>query len=133
MSTFDERENAFESKFAHDEELQFKAVARRNKLVGLWAADGERVEWQTKFLDIHEKAHHVTAAHAGLADIKVSIVQGVAEGDHIATVYDVHNFGVVLDEVRAPVGGLVAVRRRNPLVSPGDHLCLIAPEIESVP
>ncbi|MEX0287161.1 MAG: DUF1476 domain-containing protein [Paracoccaceae bacterium] len=39
MSTFDERENAFEAKFAHDEEMQFKAVARRNKLVGLWAAD----------------------------------------------------------------------------------------------
>lgn len=39
MSTFDERENAFESKFAHDAEMQFKADARRNKLLGLWAAD----------------------------------------------------------------------------------------------
>lgn len=39
MTTFDERENAFESKFARDEEMQFKAVARRNKLLGLWAAD----------------------------------------------------------------------------------------------
>ncbi len=39
MSTFDERENAFESKFAHDAEMQFKAEARRNKLLGLWAAD----------------------------------------------------------------------------------------------
>lgn len=39
MSTFDERESAFENKFAHDEEMQFKAVARRNKLVGLWAAE----------------------------------------------------------------------------------------------
>ena len=39
MSTFDERENAFENKFAHDEEMQFKAVARRNKLLGLWAAE----------------------------------------------------------------------------------------------
>ena len=38
MSTFDERENAFESKYAHDAEMQFKAEARRNKLVGLWAA-----------------------------------------------------------------------------------------------
>ncbi len=35
---FDERENAFEAKFAHDEEMQFKARARRDKLVGLWAA-----------------------------------------------------------------------------------------------
>jgi hypothetical protein len=39
MSTFDDRENAFENKFAHDSELQFKADARRNKLVGLWAAE----------------------------------------------------------------------------------------------
>jgi hypothetical protein len=39
MSTFDERESAFENKFAHDAEMQFKAEARRNKLLGLWAAE----------------------------------------------------------------------------------------------
>ncbi len=49
MSTFDKREEGFESKFAHDEELRFKATARRNKLLGLWAAgqlglDGEAAE-----------------------------------------------------------------------------------------
>jgi len=38
MSSFDDRENAFESKYAHDAEMQFKAEARRNKLLGLWAA-----------------------------------------------------------------------------------------------
>lgn len=38
MSTFDDRERAFENKFAHDMEMQFKAVARRNKALGLWAA-----------------------------------------------------------------------------------------------
>lgn len=38
MTTFDDRESAFENKFAHDEEMNFKAEARRNKLVGLWAA-----------------------------------------------------------------------------------------------
>jgi hypothetical protein len=38
MTTFDDRKNAFESKFAHDAEMQFKAEARRNKLLGLWAA-----------------------------------------------------------------------------------------------
>jgi hypothetical protein len=38
MTTFDDRENAFENKFAHDEEMKFKAEARRNKLLGLWAA-----------------------------------------------------------------------------------------------
>ncbi len=39
MSTFDNREQAFEAKFAHDEEMQFKAQARCNKLLGLWAAE----------------------------------------------------------------------------------------------
>lgn len=39
MTTFDDREHAFESKFAHDADMQFRAEARRNKLVGLWAAD----------------------------------------------------------------------------------------------
>ena len=39
MTTFDKREEAFEKKFAHDEELRFKATARRNKLLGLWAAE----------------------------------------------------------------------------------------------
>jgi hypothetical protein len=39
MTTFDDRKDAFEKKFALDEELRFKAMARRNKLFGLWAAD----------------------------------------------------------------------------------------------
>ena len=39
MSTFDDRESAFENKFAHDAEMQFRAEARRNKLLGLWAAE----------------------------------------------------------------------------------------------
>jgi hypothetical protein len=39
MTTFDKREEAFELKFAHDEELRFKAHARRDKLLGLWAAE----------------------------------------------------------------------------------------------
>ncbi len=39
MTTFDKREEGFEKKFAHDEELRFKATARRNRLLGLWAAE----------------------------------------------------------------------------------------------
>ena len=38
MSSFDEREKSFENKFKRDEELKFKAPARRNRLLGLWAA-----------------------------------------------------------------------------------------------
>jgi len=39
MSTFDEREKAQENKYAREQELEFKAQARRNKLLGLWAAE----------------------------------------------------------------------------------------------
>jgi hypothetical protein len=39
MTNFDKREEGFEKQFAHDEELKFKATARRNKIVGLWAAE----------------------------------------------------------------------------------------------
>ena len=39
MTAFDDREKAFESKFAHDEEMSFRAEARCNKLLGLWAAE----------------------------------------------------------------------------------------------
>jgi hypothetical protein len=38
MTSFDDRADAFQKKFAHDQDLQFKATARRNKLLGLWAA-----------------------------------------------------------------------------------------------
>ena len=49
MSGLDDRENAFENKYAHDQEMEFKANARRNKLLGLWAAgelglDGDAAE-----------------------------------------------------------------------------------------
>jgi hypothetical protein len=39
MTTFNKREDAFETKFAHDEELRFKAAARRNRMLGIWAAE----------------------------------------------------------------------------------------------
>lgn len=39
MASMDDRKKAFENKFAHDEELKFRAMARRNKMLGLWAAE----------------------------------------------------------------------------------------------
>lgn len=39
MTTFDKREDGFEARFAHDEQLRFRALARRNKALGLWAAE----------------------------------------------------------------------------------------------
>jgi len=38
MTTFDDRERAFENKFAHDQEMAFRVIARRNRLIGVWAA-----------------------------------------------------------------------------------------------
>ena len=63
MTTFDERKNAFEKKFAHDQELKFKAEARRNKMLGEWAAEklgltGAEVEDYVKAVrkaDLQEK------------------------------------------------------------------------------
>lgn len=65
MSTFDKREQGFENKFAHDEELRFKATARRNKLLGLWAAEllghtGDKAEQYAKEVvraDFEEPGH----------------------------------------------------------------------------
>ena len=63
MTTFDKREAGFENKFAHDEELRFKAMARRNKLLGLWAAGllgktGADAEAYAKEIVIADLAEH---------------------------------------------------------------------------
>lgn len=81
MSTFDDRETAFEAKFAHDAELQFKAEARANRLLGLWAAgllgkagaEAEAYVREVVKADFEEAGHedvirHVAAALAGKAD-----------------------------------------------------------------
>ncbi len=48
MSTFDDREKAFETKYARDQEMQFKIVARRNKLLGRWAAGLMGLVWPAR-------------------------------------------------------------------------------------
>lgn len=66
MTTFDRREQAFESKFVHDEETRFYALARRNRLLGLWAAEklgktGEAAEAYAKTVvmsDFEEEGDH---------------------------------------------------------------------------
>jgi hypothetical protein len=86
MTTFDKREEGFEKKFAHDEELRFKATARRNKLFGRWAAEklglaGEEVEAYAKevvMADFEE---------AGDEDVFKKVrkdfdAKGVAQSDH---------------------------------------------------
>lgn len=85
MTTFDKREVAFEEKFAHDEELRFKATARRNKMLGAWAAEklgltGPEAEAYAKemvMVDLAEGEHDVFAKVRRDFDAK-----GVAQSDH---------------------------------------------------
>ena len=86
MSGFDKREEGFEKKFAHDEELRFKAGARRNKLLGLWAAE----KLGKAGADAEAYAKTVVAAdfeEAGDEDVFRKVrkdfdAAGVAQSDH---------------------------------------------------
>lgn len=73
MTSFNDRENAFENKFAHDAELQFKVNARRDKLTGLWAAgllghSGDAAEAYAKTVVIAD------LAEAGDEDVVAKLV-----------------------------------------------------------
>ena len=86
MSGMDDREDAFEKKFAHDEALQFKAEARRNKLLGLWAAEllgksGDAAQ------DYAKEVIRADFEEAGDADVFRKIradfdAAGIAQSDH---------------------------------------------------
>ena len=86
MRGMDDREDAFEKKFAHDEELQFKAEARRNKLLGLWAAEllgksGDAAQ------DYAKEVIRADFEEAGDADVFRKIradfdAAGIAQSDH---------------------------------------------------
>ena len=86
MTTFDKREEGFEKKFAHDEELRFKANARRNKLLGLWAAE----KMGLSGADAEAYAKEVVAAefdeasdHDVFRKVRKDLdAKGVAQSDH---------------------------------------------------
>jgi hypothetical protein len=86
MTTFDKREEAFEQQFAHDEELRFKATARRNKLLGLWAAEklgmsGAEAESYAKSVVMTELED--VGAHNVMAKIRTDFdAKGVVQSDH---------------------------------------------------
>ena len=63
MNTFDEREKSFEKKFAHDEELQFKVSARRNKYIGEWASKilGYNPDQEKEYIQLVIKADFAEA------------------------------------------------------------------------
>ena len=68
MSSFDEREKSFEKKFAHDEEVQFKVSARRNKYLGQWASQifGYNTDQEKEYIQSVIKADF---AEAGDEDV----------------------------------------------------------------
>ena len=87
MSTFDEREKSFEKKFAHDEELQFKVSARRNKYIGQWASQilGYDTDQEKEYIQSVIKADF---AEAGDEDVFRKIKQ------------DLKNYNVNDEEIR---------------------------------
>jgi hypothetical protein len=99
MTNFSDREKAFETKFAHDSEMQFRAEARRNKLLGLWAADllGKTGQDATDYaLDVVK----ADLEEAGTEDLvrKVAADLGAKSS---------------LDEVRQKLAELLAVAKAN--------------------
>lgn len=85
MTTFDKREEAFEKQFAHDEELRFKATARRNKTLGLWAA--EKLGLSGAEADSYALSVVMSAFEDSSHDVANKIrkdfdAKGVAQSDH---------------------------------------------------
>ena len=84
---------------------------------------------ETRFIDITARSCFATAAHHGLAQIHVSPGDEVVPGYLLVTLHDLHNFGEVRAEFHADRSGVIAICRRNPVVAPGDHLCLLSEEL----
>ena len=85
MTTFDKREEAFEQQFAHDEELKFKATARRNKMLGLWAA--EKLGLEGAEADSYALSVVMSDLEPGEHDVMHKIrkdfdAKGVVQSDH---------------------------------------------------
>lgn len=86
MPTFDEREGAFENKFAHDEEVNFKILARAYKMLGLWAAgklgkSGETAENYASALVEQDIAAHGKSTVQGQI-LKDFTAAGVGQSEH---------------------------------------------------
>jgi hypothetical protein len=85
MTTFDKREEGFEQQFAHDEELRFKATARRNKLIGHWAA--EKLGLTGTEADSYALSLVMSDVDVGAHDVAGKVrkdfdAKGVAQSDH---------------------------------------------------
>lgn len=103
MSTFDDREKAYENKFAHDQELEFKAVARRNKLLGLWAAELMGMD-ESRSLEYAKEVVKADFEEAGDDDVFRKIrgdfdARGVEQTDHQIR----HKMEQLLEDARSQV------------------------------
>jgi len=87
MTTFNDRENAFENKYAHDEETKFKIAARANKLLGLWAAEllGKSGEDAAAYALEVIKADFEEAGHEDVVRKVVADFNGEMNDDEIRT------------------------------------------------
>src|SRR4026209_386442 len=105
MTTFDKREEGFEKKFAHDEELRFKANARRNKLLGLWAA--EKLGLSGSAADAYAKEVVVADfEEAGDEDVFRKVrkdfdAKGIAQSDQDLRKMVVDLMGQAIDQIKA--------------------------------
>ncbi len=90
MTTFDDRNKNFENKFAHDEELNFKITARRNKMLGLWAAelmgltgvDAEQYAQEVALSDFEEPGDH-DVLHKVMKDLQNRSISITESAVHI--------------------------------------------------
>ena len=85
MTSFDDRAKSFEAKFAHDADMQFKADARRNKLLGLWAAGlmGKSGEAADAYAREVIKADFEEAGHEDVVRKVVADLDGKADADTV--------------------------------------------------
>jgi hypothetical protein len=98
MTTFDNRENAFENKYAHDAEMQFKAQARRDKLLGLWVAG---------LMGISGEEADTYARSVVIADLE----EAGDEDVYRKVSADMTAKGIAIDALRAKMDELLAVAK----------------------
>ena len=104
MTSFDKREEAFEQQFAHDEELRFKATARRNKMLGLWAA--EKLGLSGAEADSYALSVVMAAFEDSTHDVVSKIrkdfdAKGVAQSDHQITRQMTELMAIAIQDIKA--------------------------------
>jgi hypothetical protein len=102
MTQFDDRERAFEAKFAHDQDMQFKITARRNRLLGEWAAD--RMGLTPEERDAYAKA----VVQADFEEVGDEDVIRKLTGDLTAAKVDISD-----SEIRAALDAMAVEARRQ--------------------